>query len=145
MVLRHCCVLCCAALVREVVISRVGHFTCPLAAGALLLGQHPAAAAAADNGLTTSSSNGSSPVGPSDDQKLRQVLALKHDPAAAALDGATSLDHVLAAVAAGQLPPVLQQGEGIGVQWVEFAPLDAQQREARAKKGWYMRPVVWFR
>jgi hypothetical protein len=109
----------------------------------LLLGQHPAAAAAPDNALTTSSSSTLS--GSFDDPRLRQVLALKHDPAAAALDGATSLDQVLAAVAAGQLPPVLQQREGVGVQWAEFAPLDAQQREARAKQGWYMRPVVWFR
>jgi hypothetical protein len=130
-------------LVHEVVISRVGHFTCPLAAGALLLGQHPAAAAAApDNAHTTSSSSADRS---SSSPQLKQVLALKHDPAAAALDGATTLDHVRDAVAAGVLPPVLKLGAGPGVQWVEFAPLDAQQREARVQRGWYMRPVVWFR
>ncbi|WIA19416.1 hypothetical protein OEZ85_004036 [Tetradesmus obliquus] len=129
------------ALVHEVAVSRVGHFTCPLAAGALLLGQHPAAAATAAPGSSSSSSADGSTSNP----QLQQVLALKHDPAAAALDGANTLDQVLSAVAAGLLPPVLQQGEGTGVQWVEFAPLDAAQREARAQRGWYMRPVVWFR
>jgi hypothetical protein len=131
------------ALVHEVVISRVGHFTCPLAAGALLLGQHPAAAAAAapDSIHTSSSSAEDAASSP----QLQQVLALKHDPVAAALNGLTTLEQVYAAVASGLLPPIVSHFEGEGVEWVEFHQLDAQQREARAQRGWYMRPVVWFR
>lgn len=113
--------------------SRVGHFTCPLAAGALLLGQHPGAASQPGSSCNSSSA------------QLQQALTIKHDPLTAAVNGLTSLEQVLSAVAAGQLPPVLQQGQGLGVQWLEFAPLTAQQRKARAKHGWYLQPVIWFR
>lgn len=78
----NCVPLCCravlsTALIEEVIVSRVGHFTCPVAAGALLLGQHP---------MLTGSSGGSS----AESAQLQAVLRLKHDPMVAALDNASS-------------------------------------------------------
>lgn len=48
-------------LVHEVVVSRIGHFTCPVAAGALLLAQHPAVLnnnSGSSSGGSTGGSNG---------------------------------------------------------------------------------------
>ncbi|KAF8058921.1 FUBP3 [Scenedesmus sp. PABB004] len=121
------------ALVSEVVVSRVGHFTCPVAAGALLLGQHSQAL----------------PPGRADDwasgPQLAAVLATRADPIVAALDGASSLAAVQAAVAAGRLPPLLKHVQSAGAEWAEFVPLPAEQREARRRQGWCLRPVLWFR
>jgi hypothetical protein len=131
-----------AALVQEVVVSRIGHFTCPVQSGALFLGQLPAgmttaAAAAADTDAAA--------AGATDPLALKQVLLLKHDPYSAAMHGASDAAAVLAAVAAGLLPAVLRHQQESGAEWIEFAPLTRQQRQQRASQGWHLRPVLWFR
>lgn len=72
--------------------SRLGHFTCPVAAGAVFLAQHPT--------LPTSSSSSSGGCGSStggnsaESAQMQAVLRVKHDPLVAALDNMTSFEQV---------------------------------------------------
>jgi hypothetical protein len=77
--------LVCAGLVEEIVVSRVGHFTCPVSAGAVLLGQHP----------TLSSIGGGGSGSSAESAQTQAVLRVKHDPMVAALDAITSFEEVM--------------------------------------------------
>ena len=71
--------------------SRVGHFTCPVATGAVLLGQHPALPGSSGGGC---GSSGGSSAGDSAAQ-MQAALLMKHDPMVSALDNMTSYEDVL--------------------------------------------------
>lgn len=81
----------------EVVVSRIGHFTCPVAAGAVLLGQHPCINSSSSSGGSGGSS-GSSGEG---SQELQAVLRVKHDPLVTALDNCSSYEQVLQVMGKG--------------------------------------------
>jgi hypothetical protein len=75
-------------------VSRVGHFTCPVATGAVLLGQHPTLPGSSGGGC---GSNGSSRDGSNAGDSRAQMqaaLRVKHDPMVSALDNMTSYEHV---------------------------------------------------
>jgi hypothetical protein len=67
------------------------------------------------------------------------------DPFCAVLDGATDAEQVLASSAAGLLPAVHQHRQLPNGEVIEFRRLGAEQRLERRRRGWLLRPVVWFR
>jgi len=75
-------------------VSRIGHFTCPVAAGAVLLGQHPCINSSSSSGGGCGS-NGSSDGRNDGTQKLQAVLRVKHAPLVTALDNCSSYEQVL--------------------------------------------------
>jgi len=87
--------------VEEVVVSRIGHFTCPVAAGAVLLGQHPCIHSRSSSSGGCGGSDGSS----EGSQELQAVLRVKHDPLVTALDNCSSYEQVLQVIsrAAGNM------------------------------------------
>jgi hypothetical protein len=165
------------AVVQEVVISRAGHFTCPVLCGAVLLGQAAAtpggAAAGAAEGQQEQEEEqqqpdgqqqqagpaqqpgqqaqqqqqggGAQPAQPQQGASIRRLVAMPLDPMCAALNECLTLPAVLAAAAAGRLPPPLAHHRLAGAEWVEFSPLPERERAARAAAGWPAAPVVWFR
>lgn len=69
--------------------SRLGHFTCPVAAGAVFLAQHPTLPTTSSGGSGSSSDSSSA-----ESAQVQAVLRVKQDPLVAALDDMTSFDQV---------------------------------------------------
>jgi hypothetical protein len=157
-------------IVEEIIVSRVGHFTCPVLVGALMLGQAaPTALTARPQAQHQPAQQQPAQQQPAQHQPaqhqpaqqqpaqqqpaqqqdhgptLRRLVAMPLDPMCDALNGCASVAAVLAAAAAGQLPPVLTHNRLAGAEWVEFAPLSGEWRAARAASGWPAAPVLWFR
>eukprot|EP00873_Tetraselmis_striata_P008627 jgi/Tetstr1/428891/TSEL_018870.t1 len=103
-------------------ISRLGHFSCPVACGAVFL------ADARQRRIP-----GGAPA-------LRtRIQAAAAESSCSALDDATQRDDVELAVAQGQLPPIVASGRFAGGEWVEFDPdWTPPGREAM------LHPVLWF-
>ncbi|GBF87303.1 hypothetical protein Rsub_00014 [Raphidocelis subcapitata] len=140
------------ALVGELVVSRAGHFTCPVQCGALLFGMAPPTARGGgpeqeqpDKGEGQEGQEGAEPSWRQHAATVRRLVAMPFDPLCAALNRATSAAAVLAASAAGALPAVAAHHRLPGAEWIEFEPLPPAARRARAAAGWHAAPVVWFR
>jgi hypothetical protein len=78
-----------AGLIEEIVVSRLGHFTCPVAAGAVFLAQHPTLPTS-----SSSSSNSGSGSGSAESAQMQAVLRVKQDPLVSALDNMTSFEQI---------------------------------------------------
>jgi len=105
-----------AAIVARIDVSRVGQFTCPLAAGAVFV-----ASVGGGRG--------------SEREALQAQLA-----GGRALDGATSAEAVVELVRAGKLPRIAAQGECLAGAYIIFEPRRAALDAAAAP--W---PAAWFR
>lgn len=127
--LRACCAaddITHTACVREVHISRAGQFTCPVAAGAVFLGQ---CRHVQDGGDSSQ-----------EERTIKSIELTIQQPFVQVLSDVHQVEGVYSAVEAGQLPPVIRHEYHEHGEWVEFEPLRAEEATAGL-----LRPVLWFR
>lgn len=130
-------------IVERLFVSRAGHFSCPMRAGVIFLGDWRAATAALERTTTAPECNSAS-LEPS--AAMTRLRAVTVEAACAAFDGASSRGAIAALEQAAleqRIPRPVAVGASAAGEWLEFDP---KWRPSPGRAcGDALRPVVWLR